>query len=379
MALLARAGMVPNAAAPCGRLRRPRLTAPRRRRRRTSPSWHDIAAAAGITHTGVAPAAPLLRARRELRRRAAAGLADDMAFTYRNPERSTDPQAAVAGAQAIFVGALPYGAADARRGRPGVTGRVARYAWDDHTDRLRDGLWDVARRLRADGWKAVAFADDNSIVDREVAYLAGIGWFGKNANLLLPGAGSWFVLGCVVTTAPLPVAHAPCRRRLRRVPAVPRRAARRGRSSRRAWSTPAAAWRGCCRSRASIDRRWREAIGDRLYGCDDCQDGVPADGAARPPARQLHVEPSSGVRRRRSTCSTPPTTRCSQRWGRWYLADRDPRWVRRNALVVLGNTPAASRRLPDAVGRCCAHYARATRDEHVLREHGRSWAASSPP
>src|SRR6185295_8008395 len=52
-------------------------------------------------------------------------------------------------------------------------------------------------------------ADDNSLVDREAAYLAGLGWYGKNANLLLPGQGSWFVLGSVVTDAPLPVAAAP--------------------------------------------------------------------------------------------------------------------------------------------------------------------------
>ncbi len=73
---------------------------------------------------------------------------------------------------------------------------------------LREGLRAVARQLRRDGWRAVVFADDNSIVDREVAYRAGIGWFGKNANILLPGAGSWFVLGCVITTAPLPATAA---------------------------------------------------------------------------------------------------------------------------------------------------------------------------
>ena len=83
---------------------------------------------------------------------------------------------------------------------PGPQARVARYAWVDHYAPLRIGLRAMAHRLRAAGQRAVAFADDNSIVDREVAHLAGLGWFGKNANLLLPGAGSWFVLGCVVTT-----------------------------------------------------------------------------------------------------------------------------------------------------------------------------------
>lgn len=219
---------------------------PRRRPRPTS-ARSGVAAAPGITCTGVAPASVLSRARHELHRRAAAGFADSMSFTYRNPERSTDPSAAVAGAAAVFVGARPYVATEPAR-PPGVSGRVARYAWEDHVGALRDGLWDVARRLRADGWKAVAFADDNSIVDREVAYLAGIGWFGKSANLLVAGAGSWFVLGCVVTDAAAGVERAGGRR-LRVVPALPRRLSdrsdrRAGRGRRQALPVVAAAEAG---------------------------------------------------------------------------------------------------------------------------------------
>ena len=66
---------------------------------------------------------------------------------------------------------------------------------------LRVGLRDTAKRIRKSGHRAVAFADDNSIVDRAVAHRAGLGWYGKNANLLLPGAGSWFVLGSIITAA----------------------------------------------------------------------------------------------------------------------------------------------------------------------------------
>ena len=172
-----------------------------------------------------------------------------MQFTYRNPQRSTDPRAR------RCRGPLRAGRCTlvlrrrTRRARRAPHGRVARYAWTDHYAPLREGLRAVAHRLRRDGWRAVAFADDNSIVDREVAYRAGLGWFGKNANILLPGAGSWFVLGCVVTTAPLPPPP-------RRSPTAAGRAAgasmpaRPARSSRPGWSTPAAAWRGSCRSRA---------------------------------------------------------------------------------------------------------------------------------
>ncbi|MEZ5248136.1 MAG: hypothetical protein R2713_02665 [Ilumatobacteraceae bacterium] len=67
-----------------------------------------LAGAYGITRTGVAPATVMQRARRELVRRRDAGLHDGMQFTYKNPERSTDPGQAVRGARAVFVGARPY-------------------------------------------------------------------------------------------------------------------------------------------------------------------------------------------------------------------------------------------------------------------------------
>ena len=93
-------------------------------------------------------------------------------------------------------------------GRPGTCGPLC-------VDRSLRAAARRAARSRPPACDATAgepwsFADDNSIVDREVAYRAGIGWFGKNANILLPGAGSWFVLGCVITTAPLPTAARRC-------------------------------------------------------------------------------------------------------------------------------------------------------------------------
>ena len=120
----------------------------------------------------------------------------------------------------------------------------------------------------------MVFADDNSIVDREVAYRAGVGWFGKNANILLPGAGSWFVLGCVITTAPLPVAAdqtpdgcGSCRRCLDACPT-------------KAIIAPGVIDAGRClawiiQKPGIMAREWRSAIGDRIYGCDDCQTVCP--------------------------------------------------------------------------------------------------------
>src|SRR5437762_11661126 len=123
-----------------------------------------------------------------------------MQFTYRRPARATDPGAALPGARALVVGARRYRREDPERpAHRGPLGRVARYSWRDEYEPLRAALGRVAERLVEDGFRARVLADDNAMVDREAAYRAGPGWYGKNANLLLPGRGSWFVLRSVVT------------------------------------------------------------------------------------------------------------------------------------------------------------------------------------
>jgi epoxyqueuosine reductase len=334
-----------------------------------------IASAHGITHTGVAPASVMQRARDALFERRDAGLHDGMAFTYKNPQRSTDPGRAVHDARSVFVGARPYSMEDPGDASPIAVGaRVARYAWTDHYVPLREGLRAVALRLRADGWKAVAFADDNSMVDREAAHLAGLGWFGKNANLLLSGAGSYFVLGSVVTTAPLPFAAAVvadgCGSCRRCVDACPTGAIVR----------PGVVDAGRClawllQKPGSFDRRFRRALGDRIYGCDDCQEVCPPTvrlGQRFEQSAIAEVEPRIDVLELLDSSDAE----LLRRWGRWYLTDRDPRWLRRNALVVLGNVgrpdPSVSpdARVIDTLARYLAH------DDPVLRAHA-VWAARS--
>jgi epoxyqueuosine reductase len=325
----------------------------------------EIAEQHDISHVGVCDAEVLERARAELIRRKEAGLHDGLPFTYRNPQRSTDPRRAVAGAQSVLVGARSY-YIDEPPAPPGPHGRVARYAWTDHYAPMRAGLRAVARQLRRDGWRAVAFADDNSIVDREVAYRAGIGWFGKNANVLLPGAGSWFVLGCVVTTAPLPASAEPvpdgcgsCRRCIDACPTG-------------AIVAPGVIDAGRClawiiQKPGTMDRRWRAEIGDRIYGCDDCQTVCPPTVrfATKHPAPPTDIEPWVSL----VEILDADDSEVLVRWGRWYVSDRDPRWVRRNALVALGNVGRAE----DAdVRRCLTTYL--AHPDPLLRAHA-VWAA----
>ena len=144
---------------------------------------------------------------------------------------------------------------------------------------LRPAACRAARRSPAGcaraGQRAVAFADDNALVDREVAYRAGLGWFGKNANLLVAGAGSWFVLGCGRH-------HGATTRRPRR--RSPTGAARAGAASTRcptgAIVAPGVVDASRClawllQKPGTFPVELRAALGDRIYGCDDCQEVCP--------------------------------------------------------------------------------------------------------
>lgn len=326
----------------------------------------------GIDHLGVAPGAVLERARAAIGARIDAGYDADMAFTFRNPDRSTDPDRAVPGARSIIVAARSY-APDADVRRPhGVQARVARYARADHYGPLRDGLRAMARRIRRSGHRAVAFVDDNSMVDREAAWLGGLGWFGKNANLLLPGLGSYFVLGNIVTTADYPPASQPvrdgcgsCRRCLHACPTG-------------AITAPGVIDANRClawvlQRPGTIPVELRPAVGDRIYGCDDCQEACPPTvrftprHATAPDARdQAWVDVLDLLDADDATLL--------ERHGRWYLAGRDPRWLRRNALVVLGNTTGAT--TDRTVGRRVRVVLTRYLDgpDRLLAEHAR-WAA----
>lgn len=293
---------------------------------------------AGLDAVGITTAEILEPARSVLQPRKDRGLAATMNFTYRNPVRSTDPSRTLAGASSIIAGAMGY-----QRQVPtapaGVAGRVARYSWRDHYADLRDALEVIAGSLREAGYRARVHCDDNALVDRNVAYRAGLGWYGKNANLLIPGSGSWFVLGSVVTDAVLPVNKNPeadqCGSCQRCFEGCPTDAivgpgvidARR-----------CLAW--LVQAEGPIPLEFREALGDRLYGCDVCQDVCP-------PNRKTETTSSASTLDEAEDDSDPwlpllwllraDDEALMARVGRWYIAKRDPAVVRRTALVNLGN------------------------------------------
>jgi epoxyqueuosine reductase len=330
----------------------------------------DLLGKSGITHVGVTTAEVLDEAREALFERREAGLHAEMGFTYRDPERSTDPLRAVPGARSVIVAAKPY-LTEQDPARPdgslGPQARVGRYAWVDHYAPLRSALREASRRIRRSDHRAVAFADDNSVVDRAVAHRAGLGWYGKNANLLLPGAGSWFVLGSIVTTAPYEPTPGPapdgCGTCTRCIDDCPTGAI----------ISPGVIDANLCISwilqrPGSIPAEHRSAIGDRIYGCDDCQDACPI--SVRLGRRNtIALDPTADAWVDAIALLESDDDGIEARYGHWYVTDRDFRWVRRNALVVIGNVgdPADAR-----VRQVLEHY-RAHIDP-ILAEHA-AWAA----
>lgn len=313
----------------------------------------SIARRFGIEHLGIAPATVMSRARRALLERRARGLHDTMQFTYRNPERSTDPTRTVEGARSIIVAARSCSIigeerfADEAVPAPG-SGRVARYARFDHYSHLRAALTAISQRLREDGHHSVVCVDDNALVDREAAYLAGLGWYGKNANLLIPGAGSNFVLGGLVTTAdyldavvePVPDGCGSCHRCVDACPtgAIIDNAVVDARRC--------LAW--LVQRPGSFPVEYRVALGDRIYGCDDCQAVCPPTvrGASTVTVSTVPVSitPSATAATAHRGAwvdlvevLTASDAELLDRFGRWYIPGRDPRWLRRNAIIALGN------------------------------------------
>ena len=318
----------------------------------------------GIDRLGVAPATTMQRARETLHARKAVGLHDTMQFTYRNPDRSTNPQVSVPNAQSMIVGACSY-ATETPPEPQQLSARVARYAWANYYDSLRAGLGVVSDALQADGWNAQVFVDHNALVDRESAYLAGLGWYGKNANLLINGAGSFFVLGSVITDAPLVVNERPvedgcgaCKRCLDSCPT-------------NAIVEPGVIDAAKClawlvQKPGVFNRDYRVALVNRVYGCDSCQDVCP-------PTIRLGITTKPSVVRAWIPILhmlEMDDTQLLESVGQWYIAGRNPMWVRRNLLIVLGNIGSANDEgVRDAIQKFCAHA------EPMLRAHA-IWSAA---
>jgi len=310
----------------------------------------------GLDAVGITRAEAYVDTERHIRERRERGLFADMRFTMAQPERSCHPEALLDGARSVVSAALCYWAPE-----PPLAvgeGRLARYTWHDGYAELRERLTRLGELV---GGRFRVLVDANQHVDREAAARSGVGFYGKNTMLITKRHGSWVVLGTLVSdaelepTPPLDTDCGDCRICIDACPTG-------------ALDEPGVLDATKCLSYWTqapdpIPEQYRAALGAQVYGCDICQDVCPWN---------------RGVQRRRS--GDPEVVAGHVDLVRWleddgrslveeyerlYVPRNDPRWLRRNALVALGNTGGSEHRA------LLERYA--NDDDELVAEHAR-WA-----
>jgi len=173
----------------------------------------EYAYSLGFDAARITSAAALPEAERVIKERIAQGLMDGLPwFTAERAAVSCHPDALLPGAQSIITLAMFYLTEQPDEMHDGVPrGRISRYAWGDdyheiikpRLDQYTAWLREYARQEISEDVETRLFVDTGRMVDRAVAQRAGLGWYGKNTNILTKGWGSWVFLAEIVTNLPL--------------------------------------------------------------------------------------------------------------------------------------------------------------------------------
>jgi epoxyqueuosine reductase len=215
------------------------------------------------------------------------GMHGEMAYLAREDAvaKRRDPAVLVPGARSAVVVAIEYYNADADPGSTADPSRgiVARYARNlDYHDLLKERLialqdWINAELIPVQGR---AYVDTGAVLERELAQRAGLGWFGRNTMLIQPGRGSFWFLGTILLDVELaydaPFQKDHCGTCGACVSACPTGAL----LGRDETGAPRMDARRCIsyltiELRGPISRDLRPLIGNRIYGCDICQEVCP--------------------------------------------------------------------------------------------------------
>jgi epoxyqueuosine reductase len=307
-----------------------------------------------------------------LERWLARGMHGEMEWMARHGTRRSRPAELVPGTVRVISARMDYlpDAVDSPLDlleRPD-TGVVSRYALGrDYHKVLRRRLQTLATRLeeRIGPFGYRVFVDSAPVLEKALAQKAGLGWIGKHSNLLDRDTGSWFFLGEIYTDLPLPV-DAPSRNHCgecrRCIDACPTGAI----------VAPYQVDARRCISyltielRTSIPESLRPLMGNRIYGCDDCQAVCPWNRFARP-TEEPDFAPRNGL--------DAPSLRRLFAWDEeTFLRRTEGSAIRRigfecwlrNIAVALGNSPPSAENL-------AALQARADDPSALVREHV-AWA-----
>jgi epoxyqueuosine reductase len=238
----------------------------------------DEARALGFDCAGVTAPDAIADVARHFRAFLDDGAHGDMDWLAASPERRMDPRALWPGVRSVIMLGVNYGPNEnpldilQRRTR----GAISVYAQgDDYHDVIKKRLKALARWLAArSGAEVKVFVDTAAVMEKPLAQAAGLGWQGKHTNLVSREFGSWLFLGAIFTAADLP-RDAPetdhcgsCQACLDICPTA-------------AFPAPYRLDARRCISYLTIENKgpiphpFRKAIGNHIYGCDDCLAACP--------------------------------------------------------------------------------------------------------
>jgi epoxyqueuosine reductase len=201
------------------------------------------------------------------------GAHGDMDWLAANPERRADPRVLWPGVRSVIMLGVNYGPDENPLAilEQRSSGAISVYAQgDDYHDVIKKRLKTLARWLvAASGGEVKVFVDTAAVMEKPLARAASLGWQGKHTNLVSREFGSWLFLGAIFTSAELPRDDAEadhcgsCQACLDICPTA-------------AFPAPYKLDARRCISYLTIEnkgpipREFRKAIGNRIYGCDDC-------------------------------------------------------------------------------------------------------------
>jgi epoxyqueuosine reductase len=270
----------------------------------------------------------------------------EMKWLARNADKRTDPGRVLPGIKSVITLAAAH--AGPSGPAPRGSGVVAAYArHNDYHEVLAAPLRDLAAFIDAHtggSARSLWYVDTGPILERDLAQRAGIGFAGKHTNLIAPRLGNWLLLSEILTTAaiePDPPQVNRCGTCSRCITACPTGAI----------TAPFILDARRCISYLTIELRGaipeplRPAIGNRIFGCDDClaacpwnkfaREGRLLSAAARPDLRSLDLLEVLGM----------DAQNFKQRFSGTPMERTRRNGLRRNACVALGNT-AGTEALP---------------------------------
>jgi epoxyqueuosine reductase len=300
----------------------------------------------GFDIVGVTTAGAFSDVEPVFKQRVADGLLANWSYPDETVERVCRPELSLPGAKSIICTATSYLTEFEPHDpyAPGLKGAVSAHAWGRDYHRT---IGDRLRRLAAfvvdtfPGERCVPCVDTGPMVDRAAAVRAGIGWFGKNANVLTREFGSWVLLGELVTTLELPPDEPlmkSCGQCVECIARCPTGAI---------GSDGRVDGRRCISDltqlKSPIPRELRASIGNRLWGCDDCQTVCPVNErkslAAKARAREEFAPlPHVGVAMDLPAVLHMTKSQFRAWFGPTSMAWRGKAVLQRNAAVALGNS-----------------------------------------